>query len=128
MDGKPDYSSNMFQNGLKVYPLKDRDKRPEMEFVDGSKQTFNTIHANDFDFYHELNDVIQREPVSFLDPELRGLFASIGIEKNKPFDPDAVAVGNATARAITFKTREKESSIFKLDIGSLDLLVAVTNG
>ncbi|WP_417858730.1 DUF1254 domain-containing protein [Xanthomarina gelatinilytica] len=122
VDGKPDYSSNMFQNGLKVYPLKDKDKRPEMEFVDGSKQTFNTIHANDFDFYHELNDVIQREPVSFLDPELRGLFASIGIEKDKPFDPDArmkdiltdaVAVGNATARAITFKTREKESSIFK---------------
>jgi len=122
IDGKPDASSKMYREGLKVYPLKDKDNPPAMEFINGSKKDFNTIHANDFDFYHELNDVIQREPVSFLDPELRGLFASIGIEKEKPFNPDArmkdiltdaVAVGNATARAIGFKTREKEASIFK---------------
>ncbi len=122
LDGKTDYSSKMFREGLKVYPLKDSGNSPTMEFINGSKKLFNTIHANNYEFYHELNDVIQREPVSFLDPELRGLFASIGIEKEKPFDPDtrmqgiltdAVAVGNATARAITFKTREKESSIFK---------------
>ncbi|PZX55586.1 DUF1254 domain-containing protein [Algoriphagus chordae] len=122
VDGSPDFSSQMFRDGLKIYPLKDIGNRPTMEFVNGSKKLFNTIHANNEDFYEELNDVIQREPVSFLDPELRGLFASIGIEKEKPFNPDArmkailtdaVAVGNATARAITFKTREKESSIFK---------------
>jgi hypothetical protein len=122
VDGKPDFSSEMFRNGLKIYPLKDKDKQPSMKFINSSKKLFNTIHANNFDFYKELNDVIQREPVSFLDPELRGLFASIGIEKEIPFSPDnrmqdiltdAVAVGNATARAITFKTREKESSIFE---------------
>jgi hypothetical protein len=122
VDGKPDFSSKMFREGLKIYPLKDSGNNPAMEFVNGSKKLFNTIHANNFDFYKELNDVVQREPVSFLDPELRGLFSSIGIEKGVPFNPDArmqdiltdaVAVGNATARAITFKTREKESSIFK---------------
>jgi hypothetical protein len=95
---------------------------PEMEFINGSKMAFNTIHANNYDFYEELNDVIQREPVSFLDPELRGLFASIGIQKGLPFAPDqrmqdilkdAVEVGNATARAIAFKTRDKAATIFE---------------
>ncbi len=122
VDGKADFSSTMFRDGLKIYPLKDKGNPPTMEFINGSEKEFNTIHANDYDFYKELGDVIQREPVSFLDPELRGLFASIGIEKGIPFSPDdrmkailteAVAVGNATARAISFKTREKESSIFK---------------
>ncbi len=32
--------------------------------------------------------VIQKEPLDMLDPETRGLFASIGIEKGKPFRPD----------------------------------------
>jgi hypothetical protein len=122
VDGKTDVSNKMFRDGLKIYSLKDKDNQPAMEFINASDKIFNTIHANDYDFYHELNTVIQREPVSFLDPELRGLFASIGIEKGNPFNPDermkniltdAVAVGNATARAIVFKTREKEASIFK---------------
>ncbi|PIB37332.1 hypothetical protein BFP72_00925 [Reichenbachiella sp. 5M10] len=122
VDGKPDMSSKMYREGLKIYPLKDKDTPPAMEFINVSTKDFNTIHANNYDFYHELNEVIQREPVSFLDPELRGLFSSIGIEKGKTFSPDkrmqeiledAVEVGNATARAISFRTREKEATIFK---------------
>ncbi|MEP3387546.1 MAG: DUF1254 domain-containing protein [Reichenbachiella sp.] len=122
VDGKTDVSSKMYHDGLKIYPLKDIDNQPAMEFINASKKEFNTIHANDYDFYTELNEVIQREPVSFLDPELRGLFASIGIQKGTSFSPDqrmqdilkdAVMVANATARAITFKTREKEASIYE---------------
>ena len=33
--------------------------------------------------------MIQREPVDFLDPELRGNLAAIGIRKGQPFKPDA---------------------------------------
>ena len=122
VNGKTDVSKKMFHDGLKIYPLKDKDNPPSMEFINVSTKEFNTIHANNYDFYHELNEVIQREPISLLDPELRGLFASIGIEKGKPFNPDdrmkailtdAIAVGNATARAILFKSRDKEAAIFK---------------
>ena len=75
----------MYHEGLKVYPLKDAANPPAMKFINASGKAFNTIHANNYDFYAELDDVIQREPVSFLDPELRGLFASIGIQKGKEF-------------------------------------------
>jgi hypothetical protein len=115
VDGKPDVASEMFKTGLKIYSLANGDNPPPMEFINGSTLAFNTIHANTYEFYEELNTVIQREPIGLLDPELRGLFASIGIQKGKSFEPDArmlailtdaVAVGNATARALYFQWRE----------------------
>ena len=120
VDGKPDFSSNLFRTGLKVYPLAKADDPPVMEFVNGSTKAFNTVHANNFEFFEELHAVIEREPVAMLDPELRGLFASIGIQKGKPFAPDermkkiltdAVAVGNGTARALLWYERD-ESEFF----------------
>ena len=114
VDGKADASSKMFRTGLKVYPLTQAKDPPKMKFINGSGKAFNTIHANTYEFYEELHTVLEREPVSMLDPELRGLFASIGIQKGKKFDPDArmkailsdaVAVGNATARANWLRPR-----------------------
>ena len=83
-----------------------------------SEKEFNTIHANDVSFFDELDAVIQREPLGVIDPEIRGLLASIGISKGTPFAPDdrmrallteAAAVANGTARAIAFKTRDPEA-------------------
>ncbi|MFL7891648.1 MAG: DUF1254 domain-containing protein [Anaerolineales bacterium] len=121
VDGKPDAASTMFKTGVKIYPLKDKENPPQMEFVSISKKVFNTIHANNYVFFEELNEVVQREPVALIDPEIRGLFAGIGIVKGRPFSPDArmkgilneaVAVGNATARAIGFNSREKETYFY----------------
>ena len=89
-----------------------------MEFISLSGQVFNTIHANDVTFFDELDAAVQREPLEVIDPETRGLLASIGISKGTAFAPDerrrallteAVAVGNGTARAISFKTRDPEA-------------------
>lgn len=121
VDGKPDAAVKMFKEGFKVYPLSKASNPPKMEFISCSKVPFNTVHANNFEFYQELDHVIQKEPVDFIDPELRGLAASIGIVKGKKFAPDArmkkiltdaVAVGNATARAISFRDREKRTAIY----------------
>jgi len=114
VDGKPDFSSDLFRTGLKVYPLAKADDPPAMEFINASGVPHNTIHANDFEFFEELLAVIEREPIAMLDPELRGLFASVGIQKGKPFAPDermkkiltdAVAVANGTARALLWYER-----------------------
>ena len=116
VDGKTDFSSNLFRMGLKVYPLAQADDPPAMEFINGSEKAFNTIHANTFEFFEELHTVIEREPIAMLDPELRGLFASVGIQKGKPFAPDArmkkiltdaVAVANGTARSLLWYERNE---------------------
>ena len=104
-----DKAVKLVKDNLRIYPLAKSDNPPAMEFINRSGKSYNTVHANDFKFYEELNNVIQKEPLELLDAETRGLFASIGIEKGKPFAPDArmkkiltdaVAIGNATARSI----------------------------
>jgi hypothetical protein len=93
----------------------------QLVFVNTSGKQFNTIHANDFHFYEELNAVVQNEPTEFVDPETVGLFAAIGIKKGIPFAPDArmkailtdaVAAGNATARSILFASRDPRTKLY----------------
>lgn len=115
VDGKPDAAVKMFTEGLRMYALADADDPAEMEFISFSGTQFNTIHANDYGFYEEIAPVIHREPIDLIDTETRGLLASIGIHKDKPFNPDdrmkrllveAAEVANATARAIYFHLRD----------------------
>jgi hypothetical protein len=104
-----------FKEHWKVYPLMQTANPPAMHFINGSGLYFNTIHSTTYKFYEEINTVIQEEPVESADPEILGQLAAIGIVKGKPFAPDtrlkniltdAVAIGNATARAITFRPRD----------------------
>ena len=121
VDGKPDAASKLWRTGLKAYPLSAAANPPAMEYIDGSTEPYNTIHANNYEFYEELHTVIDREPVDFIEPQLLGIAAAIGIEKGKPFNPDArmkkilteaVAVGNATARAIWLKPRDERAYLY----------------
>ncbi len=122
VDGKPDAASKMWRTGLKIYPLKDATNPKKMVYINASKKSFNTIHANNFEFFEELHSVLQKEPVDFIDPEIRGLASAIGIAKDKPFAPDqrmkkiltdAVAVGNATARSISLRPRDPNAYLYK---------------
>ena len=105
---------------FRIYPLSKLGNPPEGRVVNASGAKINTIHANDYHFWDELNAVVQYEPANAFNPELVGQFAAIGIKKGKPFAPDArmkkiltegVAIGNATARSITFRPR-LESAYF----------------
>lgn len=121
-DGDPRPAVANLKTNTRIYPLAQREKRPATRFINLSGRSFNTVHANDLSFYEEVHAVIQEEPVDALDPEFLGLLAAIGIEKGKPFAPDArmtdlltdaAAVGNATARALVFRTRDPEFFYFE---------------
>jgi hypothetical protein len=121
VEGKPDAAVAMFKSGLKIYSLSQAANPPAMQFISGSRKSYNTIHANNYEFFEELHQVVEREPTAMWDPELLGLFASVGIQKGKPFAPDArmkqiltdaVAIGNATSRAISFRPRMKNAYLY----------------
>jgi len=121
-DGSPAPAVASIKKNLRIYSLSKKDNPPAMNIVDGSGKYFNTIHSLDFFFFEEVNEVVQEEPAEALDPETLGLFASIGIEKGKPFKPDArmkkilteaAAVGNITARALTYKSRIPEAYFYE---------------
>lgn len=87
---------------------------PATVFHEGSGRVMNTIPPNDFSYYEMLNEVVQQEPATSLDPELMGPLAAIGIIKGKPFAPDArmkkilteaLAVANATSRSLLMNPR-----------------------
>jgi hypothetical protein len=95
-----------------------------MEFINVSGKEMNTILPNDVSFFEKLHDLIQGEPDDYLGPEAKGMMAAIGIEKGKPFKPDArmkkiltdaAAIGNAAARAISFFPREPGNLIYGED-------------
>ena len=90
---------------------------PPTVFHEGSGKVMNTLPPNDFSFYEMLNEAVQQEPATSLDPELMGSVVAIGIIKGKPFAPDArmkkilteaLALANATSRTLVMNPRETE--------------------
>jgi hypothetical protein len=113
-DGDLEAATLGLRTQFRIFPLSKLANPPKGRVVNASGAKINTIHANDYHFWEELNAVIQYEPADAFNPELVGQFAAIGIKKGKPFAPDArmkkiltegVAIGNATARSITFRPR-----------------------
>lgn len=121
VNGDPKPGVDGIKQKLRIYPLAQAADPPATNFIDVSGKVFNTIHAVDFSYFEEVNQVVQEEPNPAMDPETLGLLASIGIEKGKPFAPDArmkkilteaAAVGNATARANAYRSRLTESYFY----------------
>jgi hypothetical protein len=84
-------------------------------FHEGTGKVMNTVPPNDWSYFEMLNEIVQQEPATSLDPELMGPIAAIGIVKGKPFAPDArmkkilteaLASANATSRALFMNPRD----------------------
>src|SRR4051812_32217068 len=58
--------------GTRIYPLAEADDPDENVFLNMAELAFNTVHANDFSFYEELDELVQEEPVEALDAERAG--------------------------------------------------------
>jgi hypothetical protein len=104
---------------FRLYPLGEAPK--EVNWVNVSMKAFNTLHTQDATFFEEVNEFVQEEPNAACNPEILGLLASIGIEKGKPFAPDArmkkilddaAAWGTAAQRTILFRNRSENVVIW----------------
>ena len=111
-NGDLEAAADNIREHARYYPLSQANNPPEQVFHNLSGAQYNTVHANNFEFFEELNAVVQKEPADAFDPELVGVFAAIGIKKGEPFEPDArmrrilteaAAIANATARALSFR-------------------------
>jgi hypothetical protein len=118
VDGSPKSGVESVKKALKIYHLADAANPPPMNFANASGLPSNFVFPGDFSFWSLLNEVIQEEPAEGSDPTTLGLFASIGIVKGKPFNPDermkkiltdAANIGAATARTVAFKIRDKDA-------------------
>jgi len=83
-------------------------KYKKAKMVDGTGMPMNTLPPSNYQHFVMLDQIIQEEPATAMDPEIGGFAAAIGIEKGKEFKPSkrtkeildrAVEVANAYARA-----------------------------
>jgi len=114
VDGSTRPGVESVKKNLRIYRLADAANPPPMKFVNASGIPANFVAPGDYSFWTLLNQVIQEEPAEGSDPTTLGLFASIGIVKGQPFNPDermkqiladAANIGSVTARTIAFKIR-----------------------
>jgi len=116
VDGDPGPAVKSIKKHLRIYPLAKAGRPPRMEYTNFSGRYHNTIHANDFHFFEELDSLIQEEHAEAIDAVARGRLALIGIVKGEPFDPDdrmraildeAAWVGATIARSMSFASRDE---------------------
>ncbi|GFO81087.1 MAG: hypothetical protein A49_07140 [Methyloceanibacter sp.] len=121
VDGSPKPGVELVKKHLKIYPLGDEANAQPIEYVNLSGVPSNFVAPADYSFWSLLNEAIQEEPPEGSNPTTLGLFASIGIEKGKPFAPDArmkkiladaATIGAVTARTIAYKMRDKDGFIY----------------
>jgi hypothetical protein len=73
----------------RIYPLGKKGSAKPMQFPDASKVPANMLYPFDGSAFDMLARFIEHEYVDPADMDMRGMLATIGIIKGKPFAPDA---------------------------------------
>ncbi|MCK5483418.1 MAG: DUF1254 domain-containing protein, partial [Gemmatimonadetes bacterium] len=102
---------------IKIYPFKDRKNPKAMDFVRPTHAWF-AHQPRTMEYWESLHRSINREPVREMDRYFMAMLKPLGIEKGKPFNPDArqkqilmdaLVVGEAMAKANDFEKRLAKS-------------------
>lgn len=74
---------------VKLYPLSQAAHPPETQFVDAIDVVYDATIPWDLRYFQSLSRIVQNEPWQTRDKAMIDTLKSIGIEKGKPFNPDA---------------------------------------
>jgi len=86
---------------IKLYPLSQAATPPATRFVDVVDVVYDSTIPYDLGYFESLNRIVQAEPWLERDKAMIDPLKSIGIEKGKPFNPDA-----KTQAALSVAARE----------------------
>jgi hypothetical protein len=112
-DPDPESAQEVLAN-LRVYPYTRRDNPPKVEILDSGTKDWSGRPPRGMEYWERLDDVIQREPLEPRDIFFHAMLRPLGLEKGKPFKPDArqtkiltdaASVGEAMAKANTADRR-----------------------
>ena len=86
--GTGQHALDYYRENLKIYPLASG-PREDALYVSMTGAGGNTTHPRDASYFDFLNEIVQYEPASAFTPYELGVLQAIGIERGKPFNPDA---------------------------------------
>ncbi|MFC1921781.1 DUF1254 domain-containing protein [Chloroflexota bacterium] len=87
-DGDTSEPVNLIEQ-TRIYPFDQMDNPPEMVFPNGTGVPANMVYPRDYHYFEMLAEFVENEYVGPEDWAMRGMMASLGIIKGKPFNPDA---------------------------------------
>lgn len=99
---------------LRLYPYEQRANPPATRFISPEGRPYSQVPPRGLAYWERLAEIINREPVIERDRFFMAMLAPLGIEKGKPFKPDArqkklleeaTFVGESMAMAISFDKR-----------------------
>jgi hypothetical protein len=108
-----------YRKHAKIYPLKTGPRPPVVKNVTGI--AWNSLVPEDASAFEWMHEVIDYEPAEAFGKELLGRLASLGIEKGKPFAPDArmqeifeqaAQEGVAMSRVIALNNRDPQARVY----------------
>ena len=85
---------------IKVYPLAEAGNPPATVFTDVQDVLFDSTIRYDATFFEHLNRFVQAEPWIERDRAMIDPLRTLGIEKGKPFKPDAATRATLDAAAV----------------------------
>jgi hypothetical protein len=88
-NGGTEEDAHSYAQQMKVYPLAEAAAPKPTRFVDGYPKPYHSLAVYDASWFRELAAMVNEEPVRERDKVMMGMLASIGIERGKPFQPDA---------------------------------------
>ena len=74
---------------LRLYPWSERNSPKPNKFISASGKVVDTLFPGDFAFWERLHSFISNNPVHERDRFFMAMLKPLGIEKGKPFSPDA---------------------------------------
>jgi len=95
---------------LQMYPYAERDHPPTLEILDAGTKVWSGLPPRGMEYWERLNDVIQNEPIEPRDLFFHAMLRPLGLEKGKPFKPDARQTKILTDAALVGEAMAKANS------------------
>ena len=117
--GEGEKAMEFMRKNCSVYPLSTGPRKGSYKNVSGID--LNTLVPEDASAFKWMYEIINYEPAEAFSKELLGRLASVGIEKGKPFSPDArmkkimqqaAYEGVAMSRVIAFECRDAQAKSY----------------
>jgi hypothetical protein len=95
---------------LQMYPYAERDNPSKTEIFDAGTNAWSGLPPRGIEYWKRLDDVIQREPIEPRDIFFHAMLRPLGLEKGKPFEPDARQTQILTDAALVGEAMAKANS------------------
>lgn len=95
---------------IQMYPYAQRDKPPKADILDTGTKTWSGIPPRGMEYWERVDDVLQREPLEPRDTFFHAMLRPLGLEKGKPFKPDARQTEILTEAALVGEAMAKANS------------------